>query len=502
MKRIDRIIVLGGGSAGFMAAIALRAKLRDVPVTVVRSKDIGIIGVGEGSTVPLTRFLHYIAIGPKKFFEVAKPTWKLGLKFIWGKRPYFNYTFGPGMEHKADAALPKSMGFYCAEDMEFSDPHSSLMSMDRIFERTAGGGPAVHLMLAYHFENERFVEFLEGVAGALGVEIVEDTVADAKVDEQGVSELVMKSGRSMSADLYVDASGFASALLGRALGEPFIDFRTSLFCDRAVIGGWDRADSTDPADQVIKPYTTCETMPAGWAWQIEHERRINRGYVYCSDHASDEAAEREFRGRNPRVGPTRIVKFRTGRYEDAWVKNVVAIGNASGFVEPLEATALGVIAMQSRILTETIRESEREIRPGQRALFNRFNSRNWDSIRGFVALHYKFNDRLDTPFWQRCRAETDIREARRIVDFYEENGPTGVWGPTVVDNEFDQFTIAGYMTMLVGMRVPYRTTHVPTAAERASWEARRRRNRETAARAMTVRETIEALRSPKWKWGQ
>jgi tryptophan halogenase len=243
-------------------------------------------------------------------------------------------------------------------------------------------------------------------------------------------------------------------------------------------------------------------MPAGWAWQIEHERRINRGYVYCSDHTSDDEAEREFRSRNPRVGPTRIVKFRTGRYERAWVKNVVAVGNASGFVEPLEATALGVIAMQSRILTETIRESEREIRPGQRALFNRFNARNWDGIRGFVALHYKFNDRLDTPFWQRCRAEADICEAGRVVEFYRENGPTGVWGPTVVDNEFDQFTFAGYATMLVGMRVPYRTTYVPTAAERAAWEARRKRNREMAARAMTVRETIDALRSPKWKWGQ
>src|SRR5436190_3689954 len=292
----------------------------------------------------------------------------------------------------------------------------------------------------------------------------------------------MASGRTMSADLCVDASWFTSALLGKALGEPFIDFKTSLFCDRAVIGGWDRVDSPEPADQIIKPYTTCETMPAGWAWQIEHETRINRGYVYCSDHASDEEAERELRARNPRVGPTRIVRFRTGRYQNAWVKNVVAIGNASGFVEPLEATALGVIAMQSRILTETIRESEREIRPIQRALFNRFNALNCDGIRGFVALHYKFNGRLDTPFWQRCRAETDLAGAQRVVDFYRENGPTGVWGQTVLDNEFDQFTFAGYATMLVGMGVPYRTTHVPSDAERKAWDARRRKNREMAAK--------------------
>ena len=501
-KRIERVIVLGGGSAGFMAAVALKSKLRDLAVTVVRSKDIGIIGVGEGSTVPLTRFLHdYVGVGPKKFFEVAQPTWKLGLKFLWGERPYFNYTFGPGMEHKLDAGLPKSNGFYCREDMEFSDAYSSLMTTDRVFERR-GDAPAVHLTLAYHFENEKFVAFLEGLAGALGVEIVEETVSDVRLDDDGgVAELRLASGRSLSADLYVDASGFASALLGKALAEPFVSFKSSLFCDRAVVGGWDRKDSPDPIDQVIKPYTTCETMQSGWAWQIEHEHRINRGYVYCSDHISDEEAEREFREKNPRVGPTRVVRFVSGRYERAWIKNVVAVGNASGFVEPLEATALGVIAMQSRILTDTIRESEREIRPTQVAMFNQFNRQNWDSIRGFIALHYKFNARFDTPFWRRCRAETDLAGAERVVEFYRENGPTWIWGSTLLSNEFDQFTIGGYVTMLTGMRVPYRTTYVPSEADLRTWDGRRRKNRELAAKAMGVRDALAVIRSPKWKWG-
>src|SRR4030095_13528653 len=121
------------------------------------------------------------------------------------------------------------------------------------------------------------------------------------------------------------------------------------FNDRAVVGGWDRA-----AGEPIKPYTTCQTMNSGWCWQIEHERRVHRGYVYFSAFISDENAEREFRAACPRVGPTRIVKFVSGRYERNWVKNVVAIGNASGFVEPLEATALGVIAMQCRLLAGSL----------------------------------------------------------------------------------------------------------------------------------------------------
>src|SRR6185369_9411983 len=151
------------------------------------------------------------------------------------------------------------------------------------FERGRGGGPVfLGLAYAYHFENEKFVQFLEGYASAQGVDIVDDTVAQVKQDEKGVSELLMASGRSETADFYVDASGFASLLLGKTLGEPFESFKSTLFCDRAVVGGWDRG-----LEEIIKPYTTCETMEAGWAWQIEHENRVNRGYVYSSDFISD-----------------------------------------------------------------------------------------------------------------------------------------------------------------------------------------------------------------------
>src|SRR5438067_8336403 len=143
---IQKILVLGGGSAGFMAAISLKSRLPDVAVTVLRSKDIGIIGVGEGSTVPLYQFLHaYLGIGFKKFMEVAQPTWKLGLRFIWGPRPHFFYTFGPGKE-ASYSDLPKPMGFYCDEEEsnDHSDLFSAMMAHDRVFERAAGGGLKFH----------------------------------------------------------------------------------------------------------------------------------------------------------------------------------------------------------------------------------------------------------------------------------------------------------------------------------------------------------------------
>jgi tryptophan 7-halogenase len=494
---INNVIVLGGGSAGFMAALSLRLKLPGLQITVIRSREIGVIGVGEGSTGTLTDFLHnYLNVGRKKFYEVAAPTWKMGLRFIWGPRPYFNYTFGPGLEIRSDPAQVKPNGFYCDDDIEYPDQFSAMMTENRIFAQVKGL-PVAHVHVAYHFENERFVRFLEEAAVALKIRIVDDTVADVQQDKSGIAALKLKSGATESANLYVDCSGFASVLLGKTFAEPFINYKSSLFCDRAVVGGWDRKD---PEDQVIKPYTTCETMSAGWAWQIEHESRINRGYVYSSNFITDEEAEREFRKLNPKVGPTRVIRFISGRYERAWVKNVVAIGNASGFVEPLEATALGVIAKQSRLLADTLMVSDRQPRPTQMAMYNVANGLFWDSIRGFLALHYKFNARLDTPFWQHCRQHTDLASAAPIAEYYQENGPDGSWGPTLLGHPHDQFTISGYITMLAGMKVPYRRTWQPSDRDRAAFNLQRQKFKDLAMKAMTVREALAAIRSPNWVW--
>lgn len=500
MKLIQSVSVIGGGSAGFMAALALKMKIPLLRVRVIRSKDIGIIGVGEGSTGTLTHFLHkYLRVEPKKFHAIAQPTWKLGLKFIWGPRPYFNYTFGPGLETKVDPAQPKPNGFYCDDNIEYTDLISALMTEDRVFA-TSNGAPVHHSSVAYHFENEKFVQFLEGAARSIGIEAIDDTVTQVVPGIDGIHSLSLQSGATEQADLFVDCSGFASILLGVALKEPFISYRPSLFCERAVIGGWNRAESPEPADQIIKPYTTCQTMDAGWAWQIEHEHRINRGYVYCPEFITDDQAELEFRRKNPRVGKTRIVNFTSGRYERGWIGNVVAIGNASGFVEPLEATALGVIARQCSTLTDILLNSDRRPPPSQIQLYNRQNGLFWDSIRGFLALHYKFNTRLDSPFWRHCREKTDLASATQVVEYFHENGPDGYWGYVLLDNIADQFTVGGYLTMLVGMKVPYRRTWSPTPQDLAHFDANRKQHRQTALGGFTVRQMLDALRSPNWTW--
>src|SRR5215207_429343 len=236
---IKKVLVLGGGSGGFLAALALKVKLPQLQVDLIHSKDLGIIGVGEGSTLGLTDFLHkYLGISVRKFFATAQPTWKLGLRYLWGPRPHFNYTFSNQQLLGKVDGLRKQKGFYCWEEMLDEDPYSALMERNRVFERQPNGNPAIHTMLAYHFENEKFVRFLAEYAHAVGVMVSDDRMVDAQCGEDGIKALHFASGRVERADLYVDCSGFTSALLGNALREPFVAYDRTLFCDQAVVGGW------------------------------------------------------------------------------------------------------------------------------------------------------------------------------------------------------------------------------------------------------------------------
>src|SRR2546423_13343304 len=194
-KKINKVIVLGGGSAGFMAALAFKTQIPDLPVTVIRSKDIGIIGVGEGSTTALASFLHqFLRVDPKKFFEITDPTWKLGLKFVWGTRPHFFYSFDAARFIAKYPELKKPISFYCEEDMENAEPMTALMAANKVFERAPNGDPKFNTSFSYHIENDKYVTFLEGAATAAGIRIVEDTVREPQQDESGVPRLALALG--------------------------------------------------------------------------------------------------------------------------------------------------------------------------------------------------------------------------------------------------------------------------------------------------------------------
>lgn len=491
---IQSILVLGSGSAGLIAALSLKRKIPQLTVRIVRSPDIGVIGVGEGTTPNFPRHLfEYLGISRRHFYQLAEPTWKLGIRFLWGERGRFDYTFAPQMDVQR-TGLERPNGFYCDDEFSCVDAPAGLMREDKVFHRQPNGGPDIQPWHAFHIENKKFVDMLEIVAREAGVEFIDGKVNGAERGPQGVTAVHLEDGRRLEADFFIDSSGFRSELLGRALEEPFESFGSTLFCDRAVVGGWDRTTET------ILPYTTAEQMDAGWAWQIEHEHHINRGYVYSSQAISDDEAAAEFLRKNPKAPESpRVVKFRSGCYKRMWVDNVVAIGNAGGFVEPLEATALMIVCSHSQTLVDFLLHCELEPTPSMRDLYNDLVRDTWHDIRDFLGLHYKLNTALDTPFWRHCRSDTDLSGIAELLDFYEENGPTGFCRYRMPRSQSD-FGIEGYFVMLVGNRHPYRKRHKVTAREAAIWQAHRQENIDNARKGVDVKEALYYVRHPGWQW--
>ncbi len=494
---IEKIVILGGGSAGLLAALSLKRKLPRLAVKVVRSPEIGIIGVGEGTTPSFPGHLHdYLRLGRGPFFAAAKPTLKLGVRFLWGGEP-FDYPFHAHHDFR-HPDLPRPNGFYAPLGMADAGIFTALMSRDKALPADAAGQPLLHTGVAYHIENVQLVAWLEQACRASGVTIMDGMVRGAEVEtDAGGSPLVtalrMDDGSCEPADFFIDCSGFRSELIGSALETPFVSFGDSLFNDRAIAGPRERAD------EPVRPYTTAEAMDAGWCWRIDHEHHINRGYVYSSAHLSDGGAEEEFRRKNPKVTNTRLVKFKTGRYAESWRGNVVGIGNAAGFVEPLEATALMIIALQCRALADGLLESNLRVTPPLRSLFNRFIGGVWDDTRDFLALHFKANHHMDTPYWQRCREEASLHGADPVVEFYREHGPS-LLGKNVLLSANNPFGMEGYLALLTGMQMPHGNSHTITPAEAAIWERHRAEYARQAEQSLTIPQCLAAFRSPSMKW--
>ncbi len=492
---IQKVIVLGGGSAGFLAAIGLKTHIPNLEVKLLRSPSIGIIGVGEGSQPDLLNHLHgFLGINPAWFHQKVQPTYKLGVNFLWGPRDAFYYSFSNAMQSNVQG-LSRPTGYYAFEDMSAIDHTTALMAAGKCFSQQTKGVPDLRNWSAYHVENEAFAKALEEVASQRGVIIQDCEVAESVRSDQGIGELILDDGQKVTADLFVDCSGFRSELLGKTLEEPFVSYEDSLFCDRAIAGGWKRAEK-----EPVKPYTTAETYSAGWSWKIDHDKSVNRGYVYSSSFISDEEAEAEFRKKNPRIEETRLLSFPSGRYRNSWVGNVVALGNSAGFVEPLEATALFTICNCSRILVGSLLDNALEPTPSTKRLYNALSTKLWDEIRDFLAIHYRYNTRLDTPFWEHCRKNTALHGAEPIVEYYKENGPTSAFELMLLSRETSIFRLDGFYAILLGQKVAHERNKTPDSKEARIWKRHQTKCRKIAQSGMTTEEGLSIIRSPQWQW--
>lgn len=500
---ISNVLVVGAGSAGLLAAVSLKRSFPELTVRVLRDPDTPVIGVGESTTPNIPQFLfETLKLSPRHFYQTTKATWKIGIHFLWGKRDGFEYTFTRQLDARWHD-LPYCNGFYADEDFTHVDVGASLMQEKKAFLRNPNGiGPLIDSNHAFHLYNPAFVQYLEEVCDQNDIAILDGKFISVEKGPNGVEALILSDSRRLTADFFVDATGFRSELLGRTLDEPFESYANSLFCDRCVVGSWDR--TSEP----ILPYTTVETMDAGWCWRIEHEHAINRGYVFSSSALSDDEARAEFLRKNP--GATtwdHVLKFRSGRYRRSWVDNVVAMGNASGFVEPLEATAIMMICAMCGNLITSLRECKLTPNPPMRDLFNHLAGESWDDIKNFLSIHYRFNNRLDTPFWKRCRAEVNIDARKQLLDFYAANGPTGlcryyIGAVGTASGLHSAFGLEGYLCMLLGMQVPYAAKHTPSPEELRRWNQHRAQVKAAAAEGLTVEQALAIIRHPSWRWNQ
>lgn len=468
-----------------MAALACKRRFPQLQVEVVHSPDIPVIGVGESTTPAIPRFLHEdLRIDRGEFFRAVEPSWKLGLKLEWGppEVPHFYYPFDvhlnrhvPGSQH--------SVGYHMLADPDDASLFTALMERNKAPCAIRNGQVQFDQRAAYHIKNELYISYLQKKSEQAGCSVTAAEVRGVNRDEQGnIASLRLADGRDLAADFFIDSTGYRSLLLGKTLEEKYVSYSQSLFCDTAVVGSWKRSDE-------ILPYTTCTTMNHGWCWRIDFHDIVTRGYVHSSAFCTPEEAMREMKEKNPKLpDDLRALKFPSGRYENFWVKNVAAIGNAAGFVEPTEATALHAATEQIHFLLSGLNDGGLRIVPAIRDLENQRFRRVWDDIRDFLAIHYRFNRKLDTPFWRHCREAVDIAGAAPIVDYYRQAGPSGL--STALLDGMSIFNFNGYMSILLGQQLPTEAYVPQTANDKAAWNSIRDLIRAEAIAAPAIREVL------------
>ncbi|UTA47725.1 tryptophan 7-halogenase [Simiduia sp. 21SJ11W-1] len=416
---IKRVLILGGGTAGWMAANLMAHHWKDKPIeiTLVESPDIGIIGVGEGTTPPFKNFLDTIGLRDEDWMVKCNATYKNGIRFNdWSVKPGFETYFHPFYaktdDHTVPAFFHNSFLIRKGVDLEGHPDHFFLqpvLARKKLAPLPVENFP-FETTYGFHFDSGLFGKFLGEYAQSKGVKYIQATVDEVILNDKGfVSHLTTKEAGNLHADLFVDSSGFNGKIIKKALNEPFIDFSKSLFNDSAVVMPTPQGD--DPNCQ-----TTSTAMKYGWRWDIPLTNRIGNGYVYSGRFCDKDKAETELRealGMLDSDVEARHLKFTVGRVQRHWVKNCVAIGLSQGFVEPLEATALDMV-------NETIYRFIQAYNAGDytdegQRLFNEHISKRFDAIKDYIVAHFRIVSRRDSDYWQEVGNNENISDSLRAI---------------------------------------------------------------------------------------
>ncbi|HET9225547.1 MAG TPA: tryptophan halogenase family protein [Thermoanaerobaculia bacterium] len=465
------VVIVGGGSSGWMTASYLKKALKGVDITLVEAPHIKTIGVGEATFSTIKLFFDYLGLEEHEWMPACNGAYKLAIKFAnWTKaggyfyHPFQRYEMLDGYNmaewwlklKRGEEAFDRS----CFTIPAICDAKRSPRFLDgRVFddkvqdyfangERVPNAFLSEHSVqypYAYHFDAGLLADYLEGYATQRGVTKVEDEVIQVALREDGgISHIVTKQHGPIAADLFVDCTGFRGLLINQALDEPFISFTDSLPNDSAVA----LQVPVDIRANGMEPYTTATAKSAGWIWNIPLYGRIGTGYVYCSQFLSKEEAEAELRRH---IGPAadncraNHIKMRIGRNRNSWVKNCVAIGLSSGFVEPLEST--GIFFIQHGIEELVHHFPHGEIDESVVRSYNRGVAEAIDGVREFLTLHYAASDRDDTPYWRWVRNLQLPESLRERMELWKRRLPNA----KNVNPSYHGFESYSYSVMLLGL---------------------------------------------------
>ncbi|RJY10369.1 tryptophan halogenase family protein [Aurantiacibacter aquimixticola] len=425
---IEKIVIVGGGTAGWMAAAALSglSKARHVAITLVESEAIGTVGVGEATIPPFVDFQRLLEIDEAEMLSAVQGSFKLGIQFEnWGKlgdsyiHPFGNYGYeiggltfhhiwhhqkSQGDNRPIQVFNPETMAAYFGKFAKTDD-----MRRDDL--------PPINY--AYHINATAYAGFLRRYAEKRGVVRQEGRVDDVRLDgESGhVASITLESGQEIAGDLFVDCSGFRGLLIEQALETGYEEWTHWLPCNRAVAMPCNRDDGSPPP-----PFTRATAHSAGWQWQVPLQHRNGNGHVYCDSFMdADEATDiliRHMAGK-PTADPNHL-RFVTGRRKKFWNKNVVSLGLAAGFMEPLESTSIHLINTGINKLIALL--SLDGVTEAQAASFNRLTAKEYERIRDFLILHYSATTRDDSEFWNYCRTMSVPDSLTEKIELFKANG--------------------------------------------------------------------------------
>lgn len=431
-----RVLIVGGGSSGWMTAAYLEAALRDDPranveITLIESPDIPRIGVGEATIPSITHVLSVIGVNLAEFMRAVDGTFKQSIKHVnWLHNNGHSYhhpfcrEVNPSIDRTGLDWLISDRSIPYMETVSAQPKLCHLGMAPMMMSQWDFGAP---LAYAFHLNAQKFADYLRDIATRRGVMHVLDDVTDTQLKEDGnIAAVKTKQGKTLTADLFIDCTGFASLLIEKALNAGWVDFSQWLLCDRALVM---RIPHEQYYPGQVRPYTTATALSSGWVWETVLTTGRAIGYVHSSDHISLERAEEELRayeGPHSKDLSARSVDFKVGMREKAWVKNCIAIGLSGGFIEPLESTGLYLSYMAAIVLQEHFPYRDEDMETmAFRA--NRVMATRYQEVLDFINMHYCLTKRTDTDFWRDVqRPEHIVPRLKAKLDYWKLKPPSAI----------------------------------------------------------------------------